>query len=78
MVIPIYILIEYSSNYSGMTGSLWFNFKDEATVFDKDIANDNALVYGFILKMKQLYLVKRLRTIMLLSLSSVKRSIKES
>ena len=42
MVIPIYILIEYSSNYSGMTGSLWFNSKDEATVFGKEIANDNA------------------------------------
>ena len=36
----MYNLIEYSSNYSE-TGSLWFYFKDEATNFNADIANDN-------------------------------------
>ena len=36
---PIYNLIEYSSNYSETTGSLWFYSKDEATNFNADIAN---------------------------------------
>ena len=31
LVIPMYKLIEYSSNYSETTGSLWFYSKDEAT-----------------------------------------------
>ena len=38
---PIYNLIEYSSNYSETTGSLWFYSKDEAIDFNADIANDN-------------------------------------
>ena len=38
----MYNLIEYSSNYSKTTGSLWFCSKDEATSFDTDIANDNS------------------------------------
>ena len=38
---PMYNLIEYSSNYSETTGSLWFYLKDEATDFNADIANDN-------------------------------------
>ena len=33
---PMYNLIEYSSNYSETTGSLWFYSKDEATNFDFD------------------------------------------
>ena len=37
----MYNLIEYSSNYSETTGSLWFYSKDEATNFDDDIANNN-------------------------------------
>ena len=37
----MYNLIEYSSNYSETTGSLWFYSKDEATDFNADIANDN-------------------------------------
>ena len=32
-------LIEYSSNYSETTGSLWFYSKDEATNLNADIAN---------------------------------------
>ena len=39
----MYNLIEYSSNCSETTGSLWLNSKDEATNFDADIANDNNL-----------------------------------
>ena len=34
-------LIEYSSNYSDATSSLWFYSKDEATMFETDIENDN-------------------------------------
>ena len=34
---PIYNLIEYSSNYSETTESLWFFSKDEATDFNSDI-----------------------------------------
>ena len=32
-------MIEYSSNYSETTGSLWFYSKDEATSFNANIAN---------------------------------------
>ena len=39
-VIPMFNLIEYSSNYSETTGTLWFCSKDEATNFNNDIAND--------------------------------------
>ena len=41
LVIPMYNLIECSSNYSKTTGSLWLYSKDEATDFDADIANTN-------------------------------------
>ena len=41
LVMPMYNLIEYSSNYSETTGSLWFYSKDEATKFNADIANSN-------------------------------------
>ena len=36
---PLYSLIEYSSNYFEATGSLWLYSKDEATDFNADIAN---------------------------------------
>ena len=35
----MYNLIEYSSNYSEGTGSLWFYSKDEAINFNADISN---------------------------------------
>ena len=41
LVIPMYNLIENSSNYSETTGSLWFYSNDEATKFNADIADDN-------------------------------------
>ena len=41
LVMPMYNLIECSSNYSKTTGSLWLYSKDEATDFDADIANTN-------------------------------------
>ena len=33
--------VEYSTNYSETTGSLWFYSKDEATNINADIANTN-------------------------------------
>ena len=39
LVMPMYNLIEYSSNYSETTGCLWFYSKDEATNFNADIVN---------------------------------------
>ena len=39
VVMPMYNLIEYSSNYSETTGSFWFYSKDQATNFNADIAN---------------------------------------
>ena len=41
LVMPMYNLIEYNSNYSETTGSLWFYSKDEATHFNIDFVNDN-------------------------------------
>ena len=40
-VMPMYNLIGHSSNYFETTGSLWFYSKDEATIFNADIANNN-------------------------------------
>ena len=39
LVMPMYNLIEYSSNYSENTESLWFHSKDEATNFNNDNEN---------------------------------------
>ena len=36
---PMYNLIEYSSNYSETTGSIWFYSKDEATDFNINFEN---------------------------------------
>ena len=41
LVIPIYNLTEYSSNYFEITGSSWFYSKDEAIYFNADIANNH-------------------------------------
>ena len=38
---PMNNLMEYSSNYSETTGSLWFCSKDEATNFNAGVTNDN-------------------------------------
>ena len=42
LILPMHILIEYCSNYSETTGSLWFYSKDEATDFN-NIENTNNL-----------------------------------
>ena len=41
MVMPKCNLLEYSSNYSDTTDSLWFSSKDEATNFNDDIENSD-------------------------------------
>ena len=41
LVMPMYNLIEYSSNFSETTGSLWFYSKDQATNFNANIENTN-------------------------------------
>ena len=41
LVMLMYNLIEYSSNYSEKAGSLWFYSNDKATNFNADIANDD-------------------------------------
>ena len=41
LVMPMYNLIEYSSNCFETAASLWFYSKDEATDFNVDIANTN-------------------------------------
>ena len=43
LVIPIYNLIEYSSNFSETIGSLWFYPRVEPTNFNVDIANNDNL-----------------------------------
>ena len=40
LVIPMYNVIEYSSNYSDTTGRSWYDTKDVATNFDFDIAKN--------------------------------------
>ena len=42
LVIWIYNLKEYNSNYSDATSSLKFSSKDKATNFDADITDNNA------------------------------------
>ena len=45
---PMYSLIEHSSNYSEATGSLWFYSKDEATNFNANMENsDNFLSFKY-------------------------------
>ena len=50
---PTYDVIEYSSNYSETTESLWFYSKEEATDFNADITNDNGFK-SFMYKAKPL------------------------
>ena len=43
LVMPMYNLKEYSSNYSQSTANLWFYSKVEAISFDVDFANSDNL-----------------------------------
>ena len=45
MIMVMYNLIAYISNYSDITGSLWFCSKDEATDFNNDIENTNIFTF---------------------------------
>ena len=42
LVMPMYNFLEYSSDYSDMTGSLRFYSKDKTTNFNVNIANNNS------------------------------------
>ena len=53
LVMSMYDLLKYSSNYFDTTGSLWFYSKDEATSFNSDIGN-NATFKSFMYKSKLL------------------------
>ena len=41
LVMPLYNLIEYSSNYLAATGSFWFYSRDEVTNFNPEFENNN-------------------------------------
>ena len=41
LVMPMYNLMEYSSNYFEKIGNLWFYSKDELNNFNEDIAKKN-------------------------------------
>ena len=43
LVFPMYNWLEYSTNYSDITGSLWFYSKDKATNFNANIVDTNDL-----------------------------------
>ena len=45
LVMPIYNLLEYSSNYSDTTGSLRFYFKDGAANFNANTVSNNDFKY---------------------------------
>ena len=45
LVMPMHNLIEYSSNYSETTGSLWFYSEDDTIDFNADIANNNSFKF---------------------------------
>ena len=47
LVMPMYNMMEHSSNYSETTGSLWFYSKDESTNFNNDI--ENAADFNFLI-----------------------------
>ena len=42
LIVLMYNLLEYSSNYSDIAGSLWFYSKDEVTNFNAEITDDKA------------------------------------
>ena len=48
LIMPIYNLMVYSSNYSETIGSLWFYSEDEATSFNNNIENtDNFISFKY-------------------------------
>ena len=56
---PMYNLIEYSSNYSETTGSIWFYSKDEATDFNINLENtDDFKSFNYKAKLLQMDLME--------------------
>ena len=56
---PMYNLIEYSSNYSETTGSIWFYSKDEATDFNINLENtDDFKSFNYKAKLLQMELME--------------------
>ena len=56
---PMYNLIEYSSNYSETTGSIWFYSKDEATDFNINFENtDDFKSFNYKAKLLQMELME--------------------
>ena len=45
LIMPIYNLLEYSSNYSDTTGSLWLYSKDKAKNFNANIEDNKAFKF---------------------------------
>ena len=45
LVMPINNLLEYSSNYSDMTGSLWIYSIDEGKKFDTEVVSTDSFEY---------------------------------
>ena len=59
LVMPMYNLIEYSSNYSETTGSIWFYSKDEATDFNINLENtDDFKSFNYKAKLLQMELME--------------------
>ena len=57
LVMPMYNLIEYSSDYFETTGSLWFYSKNGATDFNANIANiDDFISFKYKAKLILFYL----------------------
>ena len=59
LVMSMYNLIEYSSNYSETTGSIWFYSKDEATDFNINLENtDDFKSFNYKAKLLQMELME--------------------
>ena len=59
LVMSMYNLIEYSSNYSETTGSIWFYSKDEATDFNINLENtDDFKSFNYTAKLLQMELME--------------------
>ena len=57
----MYKLIEYSSNYSKTTGSLWFYSKDKAANFNTNISSNDCKSFGYHAKFLRIQLLNSLQ-----------------
>ena len=44
VIIPMYNLLEYSDNYSMISGSFWNYYRDEINDFDNEIDNNDNMI----------------------------------